>query len=70
MPHLVGINSFCGKKIVYASIDGGGSHMWTMWLPVNLNLESTHLLNPPEVRGGECWGLGVFMLQYLPLVNI
>ena len=28
-----------------------------------------HVDYPPEVRG-ECWGLGVFLLQYSPLVNI
>ena len=26
--------------------------------------------NPPEVRRGKYWGLGVFLLQYSPLVNI
>ena len=25
---------------------------------------------PPEVRREEYWGLGVFLLQYFPLVNI
>ena len=25
---------------------------------------------PPEVRRGEYWGLGIFLLQYFPLVNI
>ena len=25
---------------------------------------------PPEVRRGEYWGLGVFLLQYSPLVSI
>ena len=24
----------------------------------------------PEVRRGKYWGLGVFLLQYFPLVNI
>ena len=25
---------------------------------------------PPEVRRGEDWGLGVFLLQYFHLVNM
>ena len=25
---------------------------------------------PPEVRRGDYWGLGVFLLQYFPLVNV
>ena len=25
---------------------------------------------PPEVRRGKYWGLGVFLLQYFPLVKI
>ena len=25
---------------------------------------------PPEVRSGKYWGLGVFLLQYFPLVTI
>ena len=28
------------------------------------------LYYPPEVRRGKYWGLGVFLLQYLPLVKI
>ena len=28
------------------------------------------LYYPPEVRRGKYWGLGVFLLQYFPLVSI
>ena len=29
-----------------------------------------YIYHPPEVRRREYWGLGVFLLQYCPLVNI
>ena len=44
-----------GKKLK-ASQDVGG-----VWVGIYY---------PPEVRRGKYWGLGVFLLQYFPLVNI
>ena len=32
--------------------------------------EITLIYYPPEVRRGEYWGLGVFLLQYFPLVKM
>ena len=29
-----------------------------------------HVYYPPEVRRGKYWGMGVFLLQYFPLVSI
>ena len=31
---------------------------------------SDFIYYPPEVRRGEYWGLGVFLMQYFPFVKI
>ena len=43
------------------------------WQPYSLKtlhicLVSLHIYYPPEIRRGEYLGLGIFLLQYFPLV--
>ena len=41
-------------------------------VPNNVNNAgiSSFIYYPPEVRIGQYWGLGVFLLEYLPVVKI
>ena len=34
------------------------------------NYVTVYIVYPPEVRRGEYWRLGVFLLQYFPLIDI
>ena len=43
-----------------------GPGVWSYLIRLSL----PNLYYPTEVRRGEYWGLGVFLLHYFPLVNI
>ena len=39
-------------------------------IPYLYRISSSAIYYPPEVRREKYWGLGVFLLQYFPLVKI
>ena len=43
---------------------------WVWTVPYNPFGYDQYIYYPPEVRRGEYWGWGVFLLQYFPLVKI
>ena len=70
-------SSVVGSSVVGASVIGGSVGAGVVTASPQLigsrmkgGVLSNAVCCPPEVRRGESWGLGVFLLQYLPLVNM